>query len=655
MSDAKSQSHLDRRRPNHARRRHMKCSGSSRSCSFPRNTLVVVVVIVGLFVLHFSSLSVVTAWMMTTTTTTTTTTTLRRATNNNNNNNDDDNDSSPKEARGASSDNHNSLIHKRTSYDLGIGKNQPVASSSSSGPDEPSTEIRSESSRSFSGDRRVTIQDGGGGDQPESLHHHNNGVARPDSPPNPVTAPDHVVTNWVAPDPVDKPNRLSSFSSDASPFLINIPSSPSSSSSSPFLGPPQRTRRMVARDNEGQLLRNALWDETHYRSRAMEEEAPPAEPTTTMTASSTYEYMGVEAGSAFQPVHQQPPQPQRPSKFYPDIDLSVPSSVYTDDGSVDLVWDLLRWEALQQAQREPLLLSFLHSTILNHRSLESSLAFLLANRLQSPAMMISTQLQSLIFDSLQSCPIFRRSVRADIMAVRDRDPACQYLPDVFLYFKGFHALQSHRVAHRMWRAGKHVLALYLQSQVSQIFQIDIHPNATLGAGIMLDHGTGIVIGETVRAVCFFLLGVEWMWVVHRLFWFGQSRSTLLGVRACSYPPPPLSNQQARVGHNCSILHHVTLGGSGKKGVIRHPQVGDGVLLGAGATVLGPVTIGDGTQVGAGTLVISDLPPHCVAVGVPARIIGSFVDVTQQPSIGMNQMIQQLDESSLITTFASDGI
>jgi serine O-acetyltransferase len=149
-----------------------------------------------------------------------------------------------------------------------------------------------------------------------------------------------------------------------------------------------------------------------------------------------------------------------------------------------------------------------------------------------------------------------------------------------------------------------VLASYLQSQVSQIFQIDIHPNATLGSGIMLDHGTGIVIGET-----------------------------------------------STVGHNCSILHHVTLGGSGKKGVIRHPQVGDGVLLGAGATLLGPVTVGEGTQIGAGTLVIADLPAHCVAVGVPARIIGSFVDVTQQPSIGMNQM---LDDDDMVT-FKMAGI
>jgi hypothetical protein len=191
-------------------------------------------------------------------------------------------------------------------------------------------------------------------------------------------------------------------------------------------------------------------------------------------------------------------EPPFPKAFYPDIDLSIPDSVYSDD--VDLVWDLLRYEAYQnqQEQHEPLLVSFLHSTILNHDTLESSLAFLLANRLQSPAMMISTQLQALILSALQDCTQFRRKLRADIMAVRDRDPACHTLPDVFLYFKGFHALQSYRTAHVLWNSGRTILAQYLQSQVSQIFQIDIHPNATIGSGIMLDHGTGIVIGETVR-------------------------------------------------------------------------------------------------------------------------------------------------------------
>jgi serine O-acetyltransferase len=307
---------------------------------------------------------------------------------------------------------------------------------------------------------------------------------------------------------------------------------------------------MVARDNDSQRLRRALWDELHYSGSSTANEkrqghflegddevngyqSSDRESSIVSSRAMSYGFLA----------------PRRPASFYPDIDLSVPDTVYSPDGSVDLVWDLLRWEAFQQAQREPLLVSYLHSTILNHPSLESSLAFLLANRLQSPGM-IATQLQSVISDALLHSPTFRRNLRADMLAVRDRDPACTCLPDVFLYFKGFHALQSHRVAHYLYREAsppsqrKVVLAKFLQSQVSQSFQIDIHPNAALGSGIMLDHGTGIVIGET-----------------------------------------------ANVGHNCSILHHVTLGGSGKKGVKRHPTVGDGVLLGAGATVLGDIIIG----------------------------------------------------------------
>lgn len=283
---------------------------------------------------------------------------------------------------------------------------------------------------------------------------------------------------------------------------------------------------------------------------------------------------------------------------YEEIDLSIPPTVFNPQANIDLVWTLLRYEAELEAQREPLLVSFLYSTILNHPSLESALAFHLANRLTSPSMM-STQIMGLIIEALEFSPTFRRDLRADIMAVRDRDPACTCLPDVFLHFKGFHALQTHRVANFFWKSGRATLAHYLQSQVSQNFQIDIHPNATLSSGIMLDHGTGIVIGET-----------------------------------------------AVVGENCSILHHVTLGGSGKRGVDRHPKVGKGVLLGAGASILGNIKLGDGCQVGAGTLVIGDLPPHSVAVGVPAKVIGTFRDVEAEPGRSMNQVGTKESEALL---------
>ena len=361
---------------------------------------------------------------------------------------------------------------------------------------------------------------------------------------------------------------------------------------------PRRVRRMVARTEESSTLRGAIWHEEHYSTDDERDETSLESSSTTPSLSSEANSTDVEATSLPMGPEDQEGPFQRPELFYPNIDLSIPPSVYNPDTNTDIVWDLMRWEAYQEAQREPLLVSFLYSSILNHETLESSLAFLLANKLSSAAM-ISTQVQSLILDALDKDSSIGRSIRADIMAVRDRDPACTCLPDVFLYFKGFHALQTYRVAHAIWKNDKQVLAHYLQSQMSQTFQIDIHPNATLGSGIMLDHGTGIVIGET-----------------------------------------------SHLGHNCSILHHVTLGGSGKKGVDRHPKVGDGVLLGAGASVLGNIQIGDGCQVGAGGLVITDLPPHSVAVGVPVKIIGSFVDITQ-PSVEMNQMMNQ--------TFFSEGI
>lgn len=379
-----------------------------------------------------------------------------------------------------------------------------------------------------------------------------------------------VASNWHFPEPVAKPATALNRNSVSQPPLKK-------------LGPRIRTKRILLRDESTRLLKAAIWDEGHYVSTS-EKQQPGKSKFEVITS--------VNA----------PPQP---TMAYPDIDLSIPDSVYSD--AVDVVWDTLRFEAFQEAEREPLLVSFMHSSILNHRSLESALAFHLANRLSSPAM-ISTQIQSLILEALDSSPDFRRSLRADMMAVRDRDPACNFLPDVFLYFKGFHALQTHRVAHFNYENGRQVLAHYLQSQVSQNFQIDIHPNATIGAGVMMDHGTGIVVGET-----------------------------------------------ARIGHNCSILHHVTLGGSGKRGVDRHPKIGNGVLLGAGATVLGNVNIGEGCQIGAGTLVISDLPSHSVAVGVPAKIIGSFVDVTEQPSVRMNQMTGTTDFDLRIVTFESEGI
>lgn len=227
-------------------------------------------------------------------------------------------------------------------------------------------------------------------------------------------------------------------------------------------------------------------------------------------------------------------------------------------------------EARIAAESEPLLASFLFATVLNHSTLYSALAFHLANRLASPAMP-STMLMSMFETVMNDDPTFCSRVRRDLLAVMERDPACIRFIDALLYFKGFHALQAYRISHVLWTQGRAPLAYHLQSQVSKELQVDIHPAAVIGSGVFIDHATGIVIGET-----------------------------------------------AVIGDDCSLLHHVTLGGSGKKHGDRHPKLGRGVLVGAGATLLGNIRIGDGAQIGACSLVLEDVAPNSTAVGVPAK-------------------------------------
>jgi serine O-acetyltransferase len=255
-------------------------------------------------------------------------------------------------------------------------------------------------------------------------------------------------------------------------------------------------------------------------------------------------------------------------------------------GTEDLVWERIRLEAAAAAREEQLLASFLYATVLNHDTLETCLAFHLANKLASTTLP-STMLNEIIRDALETAPDASYAIRLDLLAVADRDPACTRVIDALLFFKGFHALQAHRVAHWLWKQGRHALALYLHSQVCKVLQIDIHPAATIGYGVFMDHGTGIVIGET-----------------------------------------------ARVGNNVSMLHRVTLGGTGTKLGDRHPKIGDGVLIGAGATILGNVTVGRGAMVGACTVLTNDLPPHSTAVGVPARVVGA--PRTESPAFEMDQ-------------------
>jgi len=261
--------------------------------------------------------------------------------------------------------------------------------------------------------------------------------------------------------------------------------------------------------------------------------------------------------------------------------------------STPVLWTTMCAEALERSECEPVLASFYHANILNHRSFEEALATLLAVRLETdmlPAMLV----RDVIDEALLDDPAIALAARHDLAAHRTRDPACDSFVTAFLYFKGFHALQAQRIAHWLWRRGRRWIAYLLQGRASTQFAVDIHPAAEFGRGIMIDHGTGIVIGET-----------------------------------------------ARIGDNVSMLHGVTLGGSGCRGGDRHPKVGSGVMLAAGARVLGPVRIGEGAKVGAGSLVLADVPPHVTVAGVPARVVGR--PLQQEPALDMDQAFAQPDE------------
>ncbi|MCP5128530.1 MAG: serine O-acetyltransferase [Pseudomonadales bacterium] len=251
----------------------------------------------------------------------------------------------------------------------------------------------------------------------------------------------------------------------------------------------------------------------------------------------------------------------------------------------DPQWERIREETIRHVSEEPMLASFLHATILNHAVLEHALSFHLANQLDSPTAS-SLLLRDVILQAFESDPGIRESVRADLQAVLDRDSACHELYIPFLYFKGFHALQTHRVAHWLWRQGRESLALFFQNRMTTTFGVDIHPAAQMGSGIMLDHATGVVIGET-----------------------------------------------AVVGNNVSILQSVTLGGTGKDEGDRHPKIGDGVLISAGAKILGNIRVGEGAKVGAGSVVLEDVPAHTTVAGVPAKIVGR--PSCDQPALEMD--------------------
>lgn len=254
------------------------------------------------------------------------------------------------------------------------------------------------------------------------------------------------------------------------------------------------------------------------------------------------------------------------------------------------VWAQLRVEAMQASAEEPLLASYLHASILHHERLEDALSYHLAQKLghgDLPAL----QLREVIREAHEDDPQLAVQAARDMRVVRERDPACRTYLQPFLFFKGYGGLQAYRIAHWLWRQERHVLAYHLQSRVSELFAVDIHPNAKIGAGVFIDHAHGIVIGET-----------------------------------------------AVVDDDVSMLHSVTLGGTGKAGGDRHPKIHRGVMIGAGAKVLGNITVGEDAKIAAGSVVLQDVPPRCTVAGVPAKPVGGPCCEGTTPAEAMDQSL-----------------
>lgn len=256
---------------------------------------------------------------------------------------------------------------------------------------------------------------------------------------------------------------------------------------------------------------------------------------------------------------------------------------------VDPVWDRICREAQQAMADEPLLSGIVHGAVLHHKSLEAALAYRLAQKLAS-AEMAEQVLREIADEAYAADPSLGAAARADIVAVFERDPACQRFLQPLLYFKGFQAVQCYRVGHWLWEQGRKDMAYFIQMRVSEVFGIDVHPAARIGQGIMIDHAHSIVIGET-----------------------------------------------AVVGDNVSMLHSVTLGGTGKEHDDRHPKIGDGVLIGAGAKVLGNIEVGHCSRIAAGSVVLEAVPPKKTVAGVPAKIVGEAG--CSQPSMTMHQLLR----------------
>ncbi|HNZ49036.1 MAG TPA: serine O-acetyltransferase [Candidatus Hydrogenedentes bacterium] len=260
----------------------------------------------------------------------------------------------------------------------------------------------------------------------------------------------------------------------------------------------------------------------------------------------------------------------------------------------DRLWDLIREETAEGAWREPMLSSFLYSSILNHKSFEAALGFQLASKLESVTLPALT-LRDLIEEAFDAEPRLAEYARADLLAVHERDPACRKYSQPLLYFKGYLSIQAQRVANHYWHQDRMHLALFLQSRISDIFGVDIHPAASLGKGCFIDHATGVVIGET-----------------------------------------------AVVEENVSMLHGVTLGGTGKERGDRHPKIRKGVLISTGARILGNIEVGEGAKVAACAVVLENVPPHTTVAGIPARPVGATSYA--QPSLEMDHKFKEAEST-----------
>jgi len=255
---------------------------------------------------------------------------------------------------------------------------------------------------------------------------------------------------------------------------------------------------------------------------------------------------------------------------------------------VDPVWNRITEDARKAVADEPLIGGLMFAGVLHHDSFEAALGYRIAMKLGSSEMSEQT-LRDIAARAYAEAPELALDARADLVAIYDRDPACHRFMQPLVFFKGFQAVQAYRLGHWLWSEGKTDLAYFMQMRISEVFGVDIHPAARIGKGIMIDHAHSIVVGET-----------------------------------------------AVVGDNVSMLHSVTLGGTGKEDDDRHPKIGDGVLIGAGAKVLGNINVGHCSRIAAGSVVLEDIPPMKTVAGVPAKVVGEAG--CSQPSMTMDQLL-----------------